>query len=245
MDTRALRLVLAAVGAAAVGAAWACSSSSSRPAELGGTPGSDAGFHGGSSSGGGDGGGGDAGSTCSGQDGGCNALLNCGPQVFVQQSTQTAPTPTGGAVPDGTYVVTSYTLYIPGGTAGTSSDWFRETLQIGTPSMTDGGADSGEAGVPDDDAGDAGETTGFDAAPGPVAWAEISESNTSPANTTNIGTVAFSSSAMAIFFTCPSGLNPFQASFTYSTATNTLLIFTPFDEDGGQVGTGVATYTKQ
>lgn len=144
------------------------SSSSSRPPELGNT-GGDGGVRGGSSSGGGDA---DAPLACGSQDGGCNALQNCGAKVYVTESTAT------------------------------------------------------------------------DAALPPAQWQEIDEGNANPTESTDSGTVTFTGTGLGITFTCPSNAAPFSATYTYSQASSSLLMYTPF-VTGGVSGTTELTYLKQ
>jgi hypothetical protein len=245
MDAVARRLTLVAAGVVSLAAAWACSSSSNRPAELGST-GGDSGTHGGSSSGGGDA---DAPLACGTQDGGCNALQNCGAKVYVTESTSTSPTPTGGVVPDGTYVLTTATLYVPGGVASTTGDWFRETIQILGTGSGDGGAEAGEASEDSavaDDAGEAGVgAAGSDAGLTTAQWQEIDESNSNPAEATNTGTVTFTGTGLSITFLCPANAAVFSANYTYSPGSSSFLMYTPFLTGNGMQGTTELTYLKQ
>ncbi len=106
----------------------ACSSSSSGGSSSGGV---DAGGDGAPSDAGGDAKPGDDGG--GGADGGpCGAGANLGSDVDVQQMAADPPTPMGGTIADGTYVLTSGTLYTgaDGGATGPLGLTLKQTWRI-------------------------------------------------------------------------------------------------------------------
>jgi len=127
----------------------------------------------------------EAGSMCT-NPGGCDTLVNCAPQVDIQTVVGMAPTPTGGAVPAGTYVMSQLTIYEPTPEIGTGP-WFRETMQIGT---TD--------------------------ASGAASWVDSSSNNSMPQGQTSAGTMTFSGTNLAVTYACPSGMTEFTAGYTFS-----------------------------
>jgi hypothetical protein len=154
---------------------------------------------------------------CPEVDGGCALLSNCGAKIALTQVGKAAPVPAGGVVVAGTYVLSAYTLYTGvGGATGTKTQWRRETQTI-----TDVAADAGA---------DAEATASF-------AWADISESDTSP-EAIALGTLGLTApSSAAIVTTCPSG----QSAHDYAyTATATRLVF--FFPDAA--GTGALVYDR-
>jgi hypothetical protein len=163
----------------------------------------------------------ESGPSCtSGEDGGCNSLLNCGNKIYIQQNSTASPTAAGGTVPDGTYVLTGYMLFTgPGGASGPLSTYFTETMQLTT--------EASDASI-----GDGGATQ-------QMVWADIIASNGS-SNTTSAGTAYFQTGAasMTIAKSCPSSPNPFSAGYTVS---GTQLLLYAADT----TGTAQLTYTKQ
>ncbi|HEY8041086.1 MAG TPA: hypothetical protein VIF15_14870 [Polyangiaceae bacterium] len=246
----------ATLAATIVSGAWACSSVADHPGELGNTE------HDAST--------GDTGSvvqheagppqdaskpsTCTSVDGGCNALQNCDPKVDVVKVGIAAPAAVGGAVPPGTYAMTSYRLLTGnGGAAGPTSAWFRETMAIGV-SAADGGAleagaeagDAGGEGATDADVDGASESGasdgGAEAEAGTPAqvydWQDISQSDTAAEHTLS-GVISFDPpSSMTVTFTCPSA-PPFFANYTSNAGA--LVVYV----DNGALGVGEITYTKQ
>jgi hypothetical protein len=163
----------------------------------------------------------EAASSCtSGADGGCNALLNCGGKVYVQQNSTTSPTAAGGTVPDGTYVLTDYTVFTgSGGASGPLTAWFIETMELTT--------EASDASI-----GDGGATQ-------QMVWNDITSTNTTT-NQTSAGTAYFQSGSatLTIGKSCPSSPNPFTAGYTVS-GTQILLYA------ADTTGTGQLTFTKQ
>ncbi len=157
--------------------------------------------------------------SCTGGDGGCNSLLNCGNKVFVVENPSTAPAAVGGTVPDGTYVLTAVTRFTgPGGDSGTLASWSIETMKITTEptdaSVGDGGAIQ------------------------QMVWQDIAANDQAPANATSTGTAYFQApSSLAIEVTCPAAVEN-TGSFTVS---GTQLLVYVSDTSG----TSQLTYTKQ
>ncbi len=156
----------------------------------------------------------------SGADGGCNALLNCGNKIHVQQNSVASPTGAGGTVPDGTYVLTDYMLFTgPGGASGQLPDFFVETMQLTT--------EASDASV-----GDGGATQ-------QMVWDDIITTNTTN-DKTSAGTAYFETgtATMTIAKSCPSSTTPFSAGYTVSGTQ--LLLYA-----AATAGTAQLTFTKQ
>jgi hypothetical protein len=204
---------LAACGVLCSGVIWACSQGDPKAPYIPDPPLKEAG--GTIVDAGGDG----PASTCTGGDGGCNALENCATKVFINQLAQDPPTPTGGTVPDGTYVLTSYTAFTgTGGPVGQLTAWFRETMKF-TTEPTDGGpADSGSVQQ--------------------MVWLDITATNSSPTDSTSSGTTYFTTSTSVDFDTaCPSKS---LATFGFSVSGTQVILYV----DNG-TSTGELTFTKQ
>jgi hypothetical protein len=239
---------------AAVCAAGACSQEAARPNELGNLPGNDGGGHDAHVGvGGGDGGGNGAETqppACPSVANSCNSLPNCAPKVTVNQVAADPPAPQGGTVPDGTYYMTDYTLFLgQGGVVGVGSAWFRETMVLATAAAGDAGA--ADAGGPvdgstgADDAPADGDGLAEGGAPGEggapavqqLQWLDVADSDSSPLTALS-GTIDLESTSLTIHYTCPQQ-SPFGATYTFSGGKLLLFITEPNGE------TGQATYSKQ
>jgi hypothetical protein len=132
MRTKFLVVIAAAI------AVNACSSDGNKGTGTGGAGGGGAGTtgsagttgNGGTTGGGGTGGLAACGTdTASGNGATCNTIDATGPCVVVQLSTATAPTPAGGTVSNGTYLLTSETLY-GAADSGNQQEDRRETFVV-------------------------------------------------------------------------------------------------------------------
>jgi hypothetical protein len=79
----------------------------------------------------------DAGVSCFGATGTCNNLALCGMQTAEIYSAGSPPTPAGGAITAGVYVLASFIVY--GETGDANGVWETQTLQISPPSASDAG----------------------------------------------------------------------------------------------------------
>ncbi len=76
--------------------------------------------------------------TCASSDLMCNQLQNCAPKVLVQDVAMSPPSPSGGTLVEGTYVLTDFTVYTEtGGMMGMTGAWFIETLQLSGGNFND------------------------------------------------------------------------------------------------------------
>jgi hypothetical protein len=123
---------------------------------------------------------------CMSEDGGCNSLTLCGPEVAVVQVESSVPVgPAGGTILDGTYEMVSYQYFI--GDAGPQGGiaWFRQTFSLVTAPPDGGGPDGGPS------------------AP-QFQWEQVVESDSSPLSTV-AGTVSVPSAQSVTFASqCPS-----------------------------------------
>lgn len=254
---------LAGLGASGVlalaGAVDGCSSSSDHPPVLGGTSydsghgSSSSGGQGGSSSGSSSGGG----PTClTDVDAGCTDLGLCGAKVVFQDSTMPLPTPQGGTILPGTYVLTQEVVY------GTGGGWARQSWRLTARSGGDGGTPEAGTDAADDGSGGDGSLveeggeggadeggSGADATTGDsggadagvtLGWESISMTDTSPLTTVS-GTITVSSATTVdIAYDCPSS-GAFPTSGYTATATTFTLIVPPGSNNPGTV----VTFTKQ
>jgi hypothetical protein len=172
--------------------------------------------------------------TCATDDGGCNALVNCAPKVNVDEVAQNPPVATGGIVPDGTYLLTAYSIFTgPGGSTAQNVAWFEETMTFATPATADAGAsDGGDGGDGGDDAGtsDAGVSQA-------TIWEDISATNISPISTSVSGVADFAGDKVVITHTCP---NSTIFSGNYTVSSTQLVLYAAAGS-----GTAQLTYTKQ
>lgn len=75
---------------------------------------------------------------CASSDMMCNQLQNCAPKTFVQDLAMAPPSPVGGTLVEGNYVLTDFTVYTePGGMMGMTGAWFIETLQLSGGNFSD------------------------------------------------------------------------------------------------------------
>jgi hypothetical protein len=200
------------LSAVAIGA-WACSQGDPSPPYLPDPPGD-------ASTSGGDATKVDSGkTTCTFDDAGCNTLLNCGAHIYVTNVAQSAPSPQGGSVTDGTYILSDYRVFTgSGGLSGATAAWFAETMSFGTQ-LVDGGA------------GDAGPSQ-------TTAWEDVTATNANPTSRSSSGTATFTGLGVTITKSCPSTGSPFDSNFT-ATATDLVLLLPDPN------GTGQLTYKKQ
>jgi hypothetical protein len=158
---------------------------------------------------------------CTTVDGGCGALASCGMRVAVLKVASSPPPSLGGAVADGTYVLTGFTLFTGAlGGSGPTGAWFRQTIALTT--LVD------DAGAP----GDAGSTQR-------MQWIEVTASDSSP---TSLGTATATfaaTSAMTLDYVCPSVTSQ---TARFSANTSELIVF--IDHANG-ASTGRATFTRQ
>jgi hypothetical protein len=182
---------------------------------------------------------GDAASCVLAGDAGCNALELCGPEVTEVDLTTPSPTPAGGMIYNGTYVLTSFTFFQTGTTVENATE--RQIYVIS------GGADVGasdggiEASVGDAGASDGGADGGAtlpEAGPTVLVVQEFVELPPK-APTTDTWNVQLGASAELTWApTC--GVGPrFLAQYTATTSQLSLFV------DVSGLGTSVATYTRQ
>jgi len=110
-----------------------CSSGTGGGAGGGSGGGSTGGGTGGSTGGGSNGGGtgGNAGAAACGLgNGNCNTLQPSGPYISPMYSSATMPTPAGGTPQDGTYVLSSSTVYVTDGGSGPTGEQVKHSLQF-------------------------------------------------------------------------------------------------------------------
>ena len=65
----------------------------------------------------------------------CNTLVNGGSVIDEVVVDAAAPTFTGGAIAPGTYALTKYEVFTPGGKPGSTGNTLKETLEIGATTL--------------------------------------------------------------------------------------------------------------
>jgi hypothetical protein len=189
-------------------------------------------------------------------DGGCTDLQQCGAQInFENVLTAPLPTPQGGTIVSGTWVLTRVQIYASG------AGWLRQTMRItasgsggdggaaegggdaamASDALADGGTEDGSEGggtLPDATVADAG---GGDAGVS-FAWETIEVTDTDPKTlATTSGTLTVPASAsIDIEYACPAS-GSFQAGYTATATSLALIVAAVPNQNPGEV----LTYTKQ